>query len=382
MARRSGSNPFHYGTPVEGDQFTGRRHELDALLTRMRNGVNVVLLSPRRYGKTSLLRVAEARLARSRPAAAVIEVNVLRATSLSGLVGLLTAGAYRLPGGKWQRARQAVPEFLRRIRVTPMVTFDPNGIPRFGFDTAMAARDAEAVLADIYALLAEEAEQRPAALVLDEFQAITRHGASLPDVFKALADVHPRVSLVLAGSKRHLMEELVIHEHAPLFGMAQRLSLGPIPDLEMAAYLRDRAAAAGKPLEADSDTYLLALAGPVPNDIQHLAFEAFETAGTRLDRRAVDHGMARAVAHDNVLYAENLARLSPGQARVLAGLAAGPPDEPYSARFARSVGLASGSSVRKSLQPLLLNEDVVKRDGRLVVADPFFAAWLRGDDRG
>src|SRR5205823_2097610 len=101
-----------------------------------------------------------------------IEVNVLRATSLSGLVGLLTAGAFRVPGGRWQRARQAVPEFLRRIRVSPIVTFDANGVPRFGFDTAIAAPDAESILADIYTLLDEEARQRPAALVLDEFQAI------------------------------------------------------------------------------------------------------------------------------------------------------------------------------------------------------------------
>ena len=89
--------------------------------------------------------------------------------------------------------------------------------------------------------------------------------------------------------------------------------------------------------------------------------------------------MARAVDHDSVLFAENLARLSPGQGRVLAAIAQGPPPEPYSAAFARTAGLASGSSVRKALQPLLQNEDVVERDGLLVVADPFFAAWLRGD---
>ncbi len=345
----------------------------------MRNGVNVVLLSPRRYGKTSLLRAAEARLTRGRPAAAMIDVNVLRATSLSGVVGLLTAGAFHLSGARWQRARQAVPDFLRRIRVHPIVTFDPNGNPRFGFDAGLTARDAETVLADVYALLAEESQRRPAALVLDEFQAITRHGASLPDLFKALADEHPRVSLVLAGSKRHLMEELVIHHQAPLFGMAQRLTLGPIPEAEMKGYLRHRADGAGKPLDETAAAHLLALAGPVPNDIQHLAFESFEAGDHRIDTAAIDRGMARAVDHDSVLFAENLARLSPGQGRVLAALAHGSPAEPYSAAFARSAGLASGSSVRKALQPLLYNEDVVERAGRLVVADPFFAAWLRGD---
>ena len=294
-SRSSARNPFHYGTPVEGDQFTGRHEELGALLTRMRNGVNVVLLSPRRYGKTSLLHAAEARLAKARPPAAIIEVNVLRATSLAGLAGLLTAGAFHLAGARWQRARQAVPEFLRRVRVHPIVTFDPTGNPRFGFDAALTARDAETVLADVYALLAEEAAKRPAVLVLDEFQAITRYGDYLPGLFKALADAHPRVSLVLAGSKRHLMEELVIHNQAPLFGMAQRLSLGPIPSAEMEAFLRQRAAGAGKPLDDAAATHLLDLAGPVPNDIQHLAFEAFEAAADRIDVPAVDrrHGPGR-----------------------------------------------------------------------------------------
>jgi hypothetical protein len=265
------------------------------------------------------------------------------------------------------------------MRISPYVTFGPEGSPRFAFDAGMASREAETVLSDVYVLLAEEAESRPAALILDEFQAITRLGPQLPDVLMALGDEHPKVSLVLAGSRRHLMEELVIHDQAPLFGMAQRLALGPLPDAEMAAHLRERCATANKPIADEAVVHLLALAGPVPNDVQHLAFEAFEAAAQQIDAAIVDVGMARAVAHDSALFAESLARLSPGQGRVLTAIAAGSPDEPYSASFARSVGLASGSSVRKALQPLIRNEDVLERDGSLVVADPFFAAWLRGE---
>ena len=67
-------NPCHYGTPVEGEHFTGRRKEL---LARMRDGI----ISPRRYGKRSLLRAASARMSRWRPSPAVVEVNLQRATS-------------------------------------------------------------------------------------------------------------------------------------------------------------------------------------------------------------------------------------------------------------------------------------------------------------
>jgi hypothetical protein len=373
------SNPFHYGTPAEGDYFTGRRAELDALVSRIRNGINVVLVAPRRYGKTSLHRAAQARLERSKPAAAVVEVNLLRAGSLPRFAGLLTAGAYHIRGARWAKARQAVPEFLRRMRVNPIVTFDVNGNPRFGFDAGILQPDVDTVLADVYALLAEEAARRPAALILDEFQAITRLAESMPDVLKGLADEHPQVSLVLAGSKRHLMEELVLHRHAPLFGMAQRLALGPIPEPEMVAYLAARSIEAGKPMDSGTAAYIVQRAGPVPNDIQHLAYDAFEAAGTTVDRAAVDRGMAVAVGHDAMLYAESFGRLAPGQARVLVALAVAPPAEPYSASFARSVALASGSSVRKALQPLLDNEDIVPRDGLLAVADPFYAEWLRGE---
>lgn len=370
------ANPYHYGTPVEGEHFTGRDKELAALVARMRDGINVVLISPRRYGKTSLLRAAAARVGRGRPPAALVEVNLLRATSPARFAGLLAAAVYKMPGARWAKARQVVPEFLRCLRVAPSVTFDPAGNPRFGFDMAIGPVAVDSVLADVYGLLAEEAERRPAVLVIDEFQAAARIDERLPDLLKGLADAHPQVSLVLAGSKRQLMEQLVAGQEAPLYGLAQRMALGPIADDEMIAYLIERAAAGGRPLSEEVARYLLTLGGPVPNDIQHLAYDAFEAADDRMDTGSVEAGMAGAVAHDAALFADALGRLSAGQARVLAAIAADPPSEPYAAAFSRTVGLANASSVRKALRPLLDEDVVVERGGRLVVADPFFAAWL------
>jgi len=122
-------NPFHYGTPAEGDHFTGRREELDALVARMRDGINLVLISPRRYGKDLPPPRRPGPPGRRQPPGAVIEVDLLRAASPARFAGLLAAGAYRLPGARWQRARQAVPEFLHRLRLAPSVSFDPGGQP-------------------------------------------------------------------------------------------------------------------------------------------------------------------------------------------------------------------------------------------------------------
>jgi hypothetical protein len=303
-------------------------------------------------------------------------VNLLRTTSLAGA---LTAGAFAVHGAAWHRAKHALADFIGRLRVHPVVTFDEAGRPRFEFEPGLDAARTETVLADVFELLAGEARRRPAVLILDEFQAITRHGVKLPDVLKGLSDEHSKVSLVMAGSKRHLMDELVTRAQAPLFGMAEPLAVGPIVEEEMVDYLVHRAKAGGKPMDREVAVQLLSLAGPVPNDIQRLAYEAFDAGTAAVTTSDLEAGMARAVAHAAPLYAEALSRLSGGQARVLGELARAPASEPYAASFARAVGLANASSVHKALAPLLGEEDVVERGGTLHVADPFLAAWLRGE---
>jgi uncharacterized protein len=370
-------NPFHYGAPATGANFVGRRNELEALLSRMRSEVNVVLISPRRYGKTSLLLRAEEVMGHSSPRAALVSTNVFLCKDLATLAGRIVSGVYRVPGARWHRARQSVVDFLHRIRLRPIVEIDDGGKPRFSFGPDLARSDADEVISDVYGLLAEEAISRPAVLVLDEFQAITRHGEHLPFLFKGLSDQHPAVSLVMAGSQRHLMEQLTTNESAPLYGMAQRISLGPIPDSEMIDHLSERAAVGHKPMERSTAQLILDASGPVPNDIQHLAFEAFDVARRRITPEDVREGMRLAVEHESSLYSERVALLSNGQARVLVALAVGPKRPIFSSAFAREVGLAGGQSVKKAIDALAQDDTAVIREGHWVVGDPFLATWLR-----
>jgi hypothetical protein len=367
-------NPFHYGTPVTGEQFAGRQAELKAITARMRDGINLVVLSPRRYGKTSLLLRAAAELEAA--GAAVVSVNVLRCRDLPVFAAQLLSAAYGVRGGRWRRLRQAVPEFLKRFRVAPSVSFDGEQ-PRFGFAATLTREDADAVVADVYELLAELAKRHPAVLILDEFQALPDLGAHLPALLKALADQHPEVSLVVAGSKRHLMERLVVHADAPLYGMAEHFAIDGLPVDVMVEFLVRRAAAGGKTMRPEAAARIVELAGPVPNDIQHLAYETFEVAGKRIGPTDVDAGMVLAVEHEASLHADRFEGLPPGQRRVVAQLAAAPADQPTAGEFVRAVRLSSPSSVSRALGALLAADVVVRRGGSYRVADPFFAAWLR-----
>jgi hypothetical protein len=368
-------NPFQYGSPVDAQHFAGRVGELKALTSRMVDGINVVLVSPRRYGKTSLLLRAEDQLGRS--GAAIVHVDVLRCASPAELAAKLAGEAYRFPSGRWHRVKNAVSEFARRLRVSPSVAFGPDGSPQFSFAGDLAGRDVHQVLEDVYALLAEDAPQRPGVLVLDEFQAITDLDAHLPGVLKALSDNYGRVSLVLAGSRRHLMERLTGSTGAPLYGMAEPLSLGPVGTAEMVAYLCRQADDAGKPMTVGIAGLVLDVAGPIPNDIQRLAYSAYEAAEGPIGPGDVEEGMKEATLHGDATYADAYGGFSPGQRRVLRALAMQPQGELFSARFSRDVQLANAASVRKAVDALRAAEVVTHEGGTWRVADPFFRYWLK-----
>jgi hypothetical protein len=174
------------------------------------------------------------------------------------------------------------------------------------------------------------------------------------------------------------MEALVTATAAPLYGMCQPIALGPIPPGDWVLYLTSRASAGRKPFRDDHAlSRVLDLAGPIPSDIQQLAYTSFDVADRQIDTAAVDTGLRRLVTLEANTYTERFEALSAGQRRVLARLATEPEAQLGAQSFAIAAGLANATSVRKALDALASEEIVVRRDGTWRIDDPFLAAWLR-----
>ncbi|MGH9029833.1 MAG: AAA family ATPase [Acidimicrobiales bacterium] len=371
-------NPYGYGSPVTGAQFAGRDQELSALESRMANGVNVVVSAPRRYGKTSLILEAVNRIERRRPKASVIHVNLMRCPTVGAFAEQLVSGAHEALHARVRRAASAIPEVLGRLRLQPSVSFDKSGNPNFSFAPSLAERDALQVLADVYAQLATVVDERPAVLILDEFQAVGDLGGGIAPALKGLADQHGKVSMVVAGSRQHMMEALVAVQGAPLYGMAERIALAGVDPLVMEQYLERRAGEGKKPMAPGSAGRILAVAAPVPNDIQRLAYQVFEEAARRIEPVDVGKALEAVIRLEEASFVDRLASIPRGQRAVLVGVArARTLNQPYASEFAREVGYAGPPSVRRAVQALLEDELLVERREALVVNDPFFAEWLR-----
>lgn len=170
------------------------------------------------------------------------------------------------------------------------------------------------------------------------------------------------MSLVLAGSKQHLMEALVLGRGAPLYDMLQTIALGPIELEDWLPFLLERAAVAGRPFAGDEVAEAVwARAQPVPFDVQQLAYECFNRATRRIDHGVVETAVDELVRHEANSYAVSFESLSTGERRVLRTLADGAGGSPGSSEFAAAAGLADAMSVRKALRVLADREIVVRR---------------------
>src|SRR5688572_30031335 len=183
------SNPFVYGEVVPAGAFADRETELDRLVDDLANGQKVFLISPRRYGKSSLVR--QALNALSRRGLLTVEITVSAYSSyvafLEGYARALTASESR-----WQRARDwltaAITSTRPEIRVEQPAA-GPGGFT-VAFPMVRTERDVTRLANELFALPGRIAAERRRAVViaLDEFQAIEAfNGGSVEQALRAAA---------------------------------------------------------------------------------------------------------------------------------------------------------------------------------------------------
>jgi hypothetical protein len=371
-------NPFHYGSPATEPYFTDRDPELATLRASMLNGQNVILISPRRYGKTSLLNRAVFQVREAGGASG--RVNLIRCSSRRDVAEALATGIVNGPMGRLRGRGEELRHRLATIRAMPEISFIPTGEVTVRLSASTEEPGWKDIVSDVIRMLSGLARpSRPVSLVMDEFQKVREIDPDLPSVFKDLADELPEVSLIFAGSKRHLMEEMSRSSRsAPLYGVGLKLYLPRIPRPDFVAYLVTRSATAGKVLPEELAATIYDFANGIPNDVQLLAFWTFEHAGCSVDDAAMAEGLVTAVGSQAVEYQATFDRLAPSQQRLLKLIAGGDGHNLISSRVLRHLEVSSTTAVRKA-RDTLADLELIERDARTwTVTSGLFREWLQG----
>jgi hypothetical protein len=375
------SNPFVYGEIVSADAFADRDAERDRLRRDLGSGQKVFLISPRRYGKSSLVRDVLRSLAREH----VLTVEVTVAVS-SSYVGFLEAYTRALVAADTpaSRLRRWATELLQGVRPELRFEASPTGDTGFSvaFPAVRSARDAARLAAEVFALpgrIAAARKQR-VAVCLDEFQAVTAfEGDSAEHALRAAVQDQRQVGYVFAGSEPSLMERMVSPQR-PFYKAGPIMRLQKIEPAIFAEWLEQRFKASGIKPEPGLGAGIVDLAGNVPYDVQRLAHEAWDDlhdAGRRVATLDDLHiTLTRLLGEQHTVYEEAWQRLTLGQRAVLRAIVLEDGKEMLSGDVRTKYRLGGASSVQAALAALIKHEVVMKDGAIYVVTDSLFREWV------
>ena len=371
-------NPFVFGEIIDDVGFVNRTEELRTLVRDLADGQKIFLLSPRRFGKSSLVSMALLKLRKRH----IRTVN-LTVSSYSSYAQFLEKFAEKVlrAAGPWNRVKDWAARFGRQVKPEinyNMTTGEVNVSLGKGseFDPAPIAPD-------IFALPGELTKNGGfrMAICLDEFQQVSQfNGDSVENALRNQVQEQREVGYVFAGSQPSLMEEM-LSSRRPFHKAGPQIFLDKIAPKDWSDFIIDHFRQRGRTLDDAALQALLTAADLIPYDVQRIAHELWDYAEIK-DRRQLDVSdinsvITSLVANQSTYYELLWEQLSARQRAALQALAYRGASEIYAQSVRDEFRLGPASTVQKALQSLDSRDVIDRYKGSYFFLDPLFPQWIQ-----
>lgn len=372
-------NPFYSTELPITAPFCDRETELKELISHAENRANVVLYSPRRYGKTSLAKRVQAGLAHHNIVPVYIDffgVDSIETVAQKLAVALYSHYSKDLPLLK--KAAQILSSWR------PVITMKPD--PESGFtitaEPTVRARGLD-LIDETFAQFGKFAEghKKGFHVVFDEFQEITQLQDSLKieGTMRSHIQGHSNVSYFFVGSRRRVLMDIFSGNKRPFYKSAINYHLSELPREEAVAFIVKRFASGGKTCPDNIAARIYDLVSGYPYYIQRIPYSIYEiTDGDHIAQDDLARGLSQVFEEEKPVYESYLQAMTPSQIRLLGAIAKEPTASPYATDYMSRHNLGSVGGVQGALGKLT-GLDYIEKDlkGTYRVVDPVFALWMQ-----
>jgi hypothetical protein len=316
-------NPFVFGEVVRRAQFVDRGQEIERLQRDLADAQKVFLLSPRRFGKSSLVGAVFDQLGGQG-----IRTVTITVSSYSSYAQFLEKFAEKVirAGGPWEKVKKWVGRFVEYVR--PQAGLDlQTGEITLSFGRGSDFKP-EPVAPEVFALpgLMAEKGDFQMAICLDEFQQIIQFdGTSVEGALRSAVQQQRKVGYVFAGSQPSLMKQMLAPRR-PFHKSGPSYFLEKIPRTDWERFIRAQFRERDRTLTADALEHLFSVSDLIPYDVQRIAHELWDQAELgnlkALDRGDVDRVVHQLAVSQSDYYERVWEQLTQRQRAVLQALAA------------------------------------------------------------
>ena len=370
---------FIFGTAVSDYNFIGREKETQRLMANFPEGINTILISPRRIGKTSLVKHVK-NLLDSQQDIIVVYLDMFACKTEYEFYNALSAAVLKQTASHAEKWMEYAKEFL--VRLTPKLTFSPEANTDFSLSLGITPKTHTP---DEVLNLAEEiARKRNKRIVIciDEFQQL----GELPDsltVQKRLRSTwqHQQLtSYCLFGSKQHLMSNIFQRRNMPFYQFGDMIYLGKIDKGDWVDYIVSHFKDRNKNITRDLAERLCDIVDSYSSYVQQLAWLLFSrlNEGMSATEAQLDLAVNDLLDANEALFMQQVEPLSAYQMNFLRAIAMGHHHRFGEKEIREEFNLGSPANITR-LKNALIKKDLIETQGRglLYLTDPVFRLWLQ-----
>lgn len=368
--------PFVFGVRVEGDTFTDRKEETKRLKMNFLYGVNTILISPRRMGKTSLVEKVSSMV--ECESLKIAKIDAFGCRSENDFINAFATAVVRATSTKWEEWIENTKTFLSRF--IPKISIGQD--PISDFSIALEYNKSNTVTEDILQLPETIAKQKGIKIVIciDEFQQIADFPDSLTfqKKLRSIWQLQRNVSYCLYGSKKHMMETMFQSQSHPFYRFGDIFYLNKIAESDWVEFICNRFKVTGKEISPELATEICSVTDRYSSYVQQLSWLVWLRTTFRATKEDVEYGIDHMLDACEPLFIQQTESLSSYQMNFLRALTDGVTTGFTRSEVLNNYQLGTAANISR-LKKALTEKDLIALTApkKLQISDPILALWLK-----
>lgn len=368
-------SPFKFGPVVSGDFFTNRTAEIKRLESNIYNDVHTVLISPRRWGKSSLVKQMEIKMENKRKKFRFCFIDLFKIRNEEDFYSSFANTIIKSTSSKSEEWIASAKMFLGKV--TPRISFgtDPMSDFELSFDVRNIKKNYEEIL-NLPEKIAEE-KNINVIVCIDEFQNLSNFNEPLlfQKRLRSVWQHHQRANYILYGSKRHMLMHIFEHKSMPFYKFGEVLYLDKIGQMDLISYIVSAFAGTGKTIDKLNAERIVEYVNCHSYYTQQLAHLVWLNTEETVNEEIVELAVNELVSQNAMLFQREVDGLSSTQIKLLKAVSQGV-EKISSAEVIKRYKLSTSAHVTRAKKSLEKKELIDTLYNKIEFIDPVFLLWF------
>ncbi len=369
------NKPFIFGVATSGENFTDRAKETSRLMLNFQHGVNTVLISPRRWGKTSLVKKV-CNLAQS-DKLKIVYLDIFSCRSDKDFYDAFGSAVLKQTSSRLDEWIENVKLFLSRI--SPKISLGPDPMTDFSISLEMNPKSDD--IEEILQLPEKIAQKKGCNIVIciDEFQQIAefKDSKTFQKRLRSVWQLQKSVSYCLFGSKKHLMNELFEKKSLPFYKFGDAIYLQKIDTSDWIKYITSRFESTGKQISEELAENICRKVENHSSYVQQLAWLVWIHTDIIATEQDLEAAYQDIIDQNTPLFEKQTESLTTYQMNFLRAIIDGIHNEFTTQEVLKKYQLGSSANVSIIKRSLEKKELIEIEKKQVIIPDPIMKVWLK-----